>query len=164
MLRSLFQVGQPTGAPMSGEAPARRRRRAVRIALVLVGMAIAVLAVGRTALLAHANPRGADPSGSDRRAAMRGAVPVRGGTPDSVSVIVRNTRPDSVRVEVRVGTAATCEANTLVAVATLPAKRRWTIWSDATVCWRTEQLPVGSEAWLPWHVYRGHTVAVDDSI
>ncbi|HET7586188.1 MAG TPA: hypothetical protein VFK13_14845 [Gemmatimonadaceae bacterium] len=85
-------------------------------------------------------------------------------TGDSVRVVVRNARRDSVQVEVRAGPAEACAEKALVDVATLAPKRRWAIWADAGVCWRSERPPVGSGAWGPWHTHAGPAVVAEDAI
>ncbi len=66
---------------------------------------------------------------------------------------LHNDRWDAVLVEVRIGTAASCDLNTEAWVRTLHKGHTWAVVADIPVCWRTEAMPGGAtstRAWAAW--------------
>lgn len=84
------------------------------------------------------------------------AQPARAvSTPPSsrVQLNLHNNRWDAVNVEIRLGTANSCDLDTDAWVHTLRRAQTWTVVADVPVCWRTEAAPGGATsttAWTTW--------------
>lgn len=71
----------------------------------------------------------------------------------SVQLNLRNNRWDAVKVEVRVGTAASCDLDTDAWVRTLHKGQAWGVVATAPVCWRSEATPGTASpttVWTTW--------------
>ena len=66
---------------------------------------------------------------------------------------LHNDRWDAVQVEVRVGTAGSCDLNTDAWVRTLHLGQTWAVVATVPVCWRSGAAPGGTTsttAWTAW--------------
>ena len=66
-------------------------------------------------------------------------------------ITLQNATKDTVRVELRIGTASYCEANTTTATQVLPPGQGWLIATTRPLCWRrliNEHRP--GDGWTPW--------------
>jgi hypothetical protein len=64
---------------------------------------------------------------------------------------LHNDQWDAVQVEVRVGTANSCDADESAGIRTLLRGQVWAVAADGTICWRREATPgSGSSTWTAW--------------
>lgn len=71
--------------------------------------------------------------------------------PSRVQLNLRNSNWDAVKVEVRIGTAESCDLNADAWVRTLRRGQTWGVVTDLAVCWRREATPGATTAtWGTW--------------
>lgn len=75
-----------------------------------------------------------------------------------VELHLRNTRWAAVKVEVRLGTADSCDQNTDVWVRTLQKGQVWAVVGDVPVCWRREATPGSAAATTVWATWQRPTL------
>lgn len=82
----------------------------------------------------------------------------------SFQLNLRNNRWDAVKVEVRVGTAATCDLTTDAWVRTLRKGQAWGIVASAPVCWRSEATPGSASITTVWTSWQQPAIADGASV
>jgi hypothetical protein len=70
---------------------------------------------------------------------------------DPGQLVLRNGSWNTVQVEVRLGTAASCDLNDSAGIRTLKQGQTWEVVVEGTVCWRRELNPgSGDGQWTSW--------------
>jgi hypothetical protein len=82
----------------------------------------------------------------------------------SVQLNLRNNRWDAVKVEVRVGTAASCDLNTDAWVRTLRKGQAWGVVASTPVCWRSEATPGSASTTTVWTSWQQPAIADGASV
>jgi len=72
---------------------------------------------------------------------------------------LHNDRWDAVQVEVRVGTAGSCELNTEAWVRTLHMGQTWAVVATVPVCWRSGAAPGGTASTTTWTAWQRPALA-----
>jgi len=72
---------------------------------------------------------------------------------------LHNDRWDAVQVEVRIGTAGSCDQDTEAWARTLQRGQTWAVVADVPVCWRTEATPGGATSTTTWAAWQRPALA-----